>query len=77
VRTARVSDDHFDRIFPSRLLEFAANGRHVDVRFGLMDYGPVDLSTEQTKEIRVGMQTVGKLGDWLRRCEDGIAAKNS
>jgi len=55
------------------LLEFAANGRHVDVRFGLMDYGPVDFSTERTKEIRLGVvgssQTVGKLGDWLRRCE--------
>jgi hypothetical protein len=63
------------------LLEFAGNGRHVDVRFGLLDYGPVDFSTERTKEIRLGAvgssQTVGKLGDWLRRCEDGIPAKNS
>jgi hypothetical protein len=63
------------------LLEFAGNGRHVDVRFGLMDYGPVDFSTERTKDIRLGVvgssQTVGKLGDWLRRCEDGIPAKNS
>lgn len=63
------------------LLEFAASGRHVDVRFGLTDYGPVDFSTERTKEIRLGVvgssQTVGKLGDWLRRCEGGIPAKNS
>jgi hypothetical protein len=63
------------------LLEFAANGRHVDVRFGLMDYGPVDFSTGRTKEIRLGVvgssQTVGKLGDWLHRCEGGIPAKNS
>jgi hypothetical protein len=62
------------------LLEFAG-GRHVDVRFGLMQYGPVDFSTERTKEIRLGIvgsaQTIGKLGDWLRRCEDGIPAKNS
>lgn len=66
---------------PEPLLEFAANGRHVDVRFGLMDYGPVDFSTERTKEIRLGVvgssQTVGKLGEWLRRCEGGIPAKNS
>lgn len=63
------------------LLEFAGNGRHVDVRFGLMDYGPVDFSTDRTKEIRLGVvgssQTVGKLGDWLKRCEGGIPAKNS
>jgi hypothetical protein len=58
---------------PEPLLEFAANGRHIDVRFGLMDYGPVDFSTERTKEIRLGVvgssQTVGRLGDWLGRCE--------
>jgi hypothetical protein len=27
---------------PEPLLEFAGSGRHIDVRFGLMDYGPVD-----------------------------------
>lgn len=63
------------------LLEFAGNGRHVDVRFGLTDYGPVDFSTERTKEVRLGLVgsplTIGKFGDWLRRCEDGIPAKNS
>ncbi|MEY9269845.1 hypothetical protein ABIF23_009332 [Bradyrhizobium elkanii] len=66
---------------PEPLLEFAANGRHIDVRFGLMHYGPVDFSTARTKEIHLGVvgssQTVGKLGDWLRRCESGIPAKNS
>ena len=66
---------------PEPLLEFAANGRHIDVRFGLMDYGPVDFATARTKEIRLGVvgssQTVGKLGDWLRRCEGGVPAKNS
>jgi hypothetical protein len=67
--------------FPEPLLEFAGNGRHVDVRFGLTEFGPADFSTERTKEIHLGMvgssQTVGKLGDWLRRCESGIPAKNS
>jgi len=67
--------------FSEPLLEFAGNGRHVDVRFGLTDYGPVDFSTERTKEVRLGVvgspQTIGKLGDWLRRCEGGIPAKNS
>jgi hypothetical protein len=67
--------------FPEPLLEFAGNGRHVDVRFGLMDFGPVDFSTDRTKEVRLGVvgssQTIGKFGDWLRRCESGIPAKNS
>jgi hypothetical protein len=55
------------------LLEFGGTGRHVDVRFGLMDFGPVDFSTNKTKEVRLGVvgssQTSGKLRDWLRRCE--------
>ncbi len=67
--------------FSEPVLEFAGNGRHVDVRFGLTDYGPVDFSTERTKEVRLGVvgtsQTTGKFGDWLRRCEGGIPAKNS
>jgi hypothetical protein len=67
--------------FPEPLLEFAGNGRHVDVRFGLAEYGPVDFSTERTKEVSLGVvgssQTIGKFGDWLRRCEKGIPAKNS
>src|SRR5262249_31927506 len=67
--------------FAEPLLEFAGNGRHVDVRFGLTDYGPVDFSTDQTKEVHLGVvgssQTIGKFGDWLRRCERGIPAKSS
>jgi hypothetical protein len=41
----------------------------------------VDFSTERTKEVHLGLvgssQTIGKFGDWLRRCEGGIPAKNS
>src|ERR1700690_3834540 len=63
------------------LLEFGGNGRHVDVRFGLMDFGPVDFSTDRTKEGRRGVvglsQTIGNLSDGLRRCESGTPAKNS
>lgn len=63
------------------LLEFGGGGRHVDVRFGLMDYGPVDFSTDRTRTTRLGIvgsaQTAGKLREWLQRCESGIPAKNS
>src|SRR5262245_60148797 len=67
--------------FAEPMLEFGGGGRHVDVRFGLMDFGPVDFSTDRTKTTRLGVvgssQTTGKLRDWLRRCEAGIAAKNT
>jgi hypothetical protein len=63
------------------LLQFGGGGRHVDVRFGLTDFGPVDFTTERTKGVRLGIvgssHTVGKLREWLRRCEAGIPAKNS
>jgi hypothetical protein len=58
---------------PEPLLDIAANGHHVDVRFGLMDYGPVDFATERATEIRLSVvgssQTVGKFGDWRRRSD--------
>jgi len=63
------------------LLQFGGSGRHIDVRFGLTDFGPVDFTTDRTKEIRLGIMgsshTMGKFRDWLRRCEAGIPAKNS
>lgn len=63
------------------LLQFGGSGRHIDVRFGLTDFGPVDFTTDRTKEIRLGIvgssHTMGKFRDWLRRCEVGIPAKNS
>ncbi|RVA29707.1 hypothetical protein EN933_34435, partial [Mesorhizobium sp. M7A.F.Ca.US.001.01.1.1] len=63
------------------LLEFGGGGRHVDVRYGLMDFGPADFTTDKTKTLRLGVvgsaQSAGKLRDWLRKCEDGIPAKNS
>jgi hypothetical protein len=36
-------------------LEFGA-GRHIDIRFGLMNYGPLDLGESSTpKKINVGI----------------------
>jgi hypothetical protein len=69
---------HFGLAEP--LLEFSG-GRHVDVRFGLTEFGPVDFATGQTKTVRLGIvgssHTAGKLMEWLRRCGAGIPAKNS
>lgn len=62
-------------------LEFGA-GRHVDIRFGLSEYGPLDVSSPLAPhEIRVGIvgtsETVAGVREWLGRCADGIAAKSS
>lgn len=66
---------------PEPLLEFGGGGRHQDVRFGLMEHGPVDFSMDRTRTVRVGVvgsaTTVDGLRAWFRRCEGEIPAKNS
>lgn len=63
-------------------LEFGGAMRHVDIRFGLMDYGPFDTGTEGApKRIRVGIvgsaETVEGTAKWLEACRSGFAAKPS
>jgi hypothetical protein len=62
-------------------LEFGT-GRHIDVRFGLMNYGPLDIGDSTApKEIRVGIvgttETVEGLVRWLEACKGEIPAKVS
>lgn len=62
-------------------LEFGA-GKHIDIRFGLRNYGPLDFETTTSpRTIPVGIigtsETVDGLAEWLHRCESGIAAKTS
>jgi hypothetical protein len=62
-------------------LEFGT-GRHIDVRFGLMNYGPLDINdTLAPKEIRLGIvgtpETVEGLVRWLEACKGEIPAKSS
>ncbi len=62
-------------------LEFAS-GRHVDIRFGLMDYGPLSrLAKNSTAEIKVGIvgtpETIEGVCGWLERCRKPIDAKKS
>ena len=62
-------------------LEFGA-GRHIDIRFGLMHHGPLDLeSAVAPRRINVGIvgstETVEGLAAWLEKCRDGIPAKAS
>ncbi|MDQ6945026.1 MAG: hypothetical protein M3256_01865 [Actinomycetota bacterium] len=62
-------------------LEFGGSQRHVDPRFGIMDYGPADLGTSEAPgEIRVGLigpaDQLDGLRRWLERCRDPIDAKD-
>lgn len=66
---------------PEPELEFG-NGRHVDIRFGLMNHAPLDFeNTLSPRQIKVGIvgtpQTVERLKGWFDRCNKGIEAKAS
>lgn len=63
-------------------LEFADGGRHLDPRFGVLRYGPLDASAaSQPRLIEVGMigtkETIEKLTDWLEGCRNPIPGKET
>lgn len=62
-------------------LEFAA-GRHIDIRFGIMNYGPHDLDPRAgARHVRVGIvgcpEDVERAREWLERCRRGIPGAGS
>jgi hypothetical protein len=62
-------------------LQFGAD-RHVDIRFGLMNYGPLDYqSSVAPKRIRVGLvgnsASIEGIREWLLKCRNEIPAKDS
>jgi hypothetical protein len=62
-------------------LEFGA-GRHIDIRFGLMNHGPLDLRTETAPQrVRLGIvgtpEGVEGIHKWVERIGGGVAAKES
>lgn len=63
-------------------LEFGNGGTHIDIRFGVMCHGPLDVgeSTAPT-QLKVGVigteETVSALRAWLDRCREEIPAKAS
>jgi hypothetical protein len=63
-------------------LEFGSNGRHIDIRFGLMNYGPLDRDLKTAPEqIRLGIvgsgESVEGFTAWINACRDGVDAKAS
>lgn len=62
-------------------LEFGT-GHHVDVRFGLMNYGPFDFqSPVSPRKLNVGVigtpETIEGACGWLEKCRDGFPARKS
>lgn len=62
-------------------LQFGA-GRHIDIRFGLQHYGPLDYEWPNSKrDIRIGVVGSAETNDgilaWLEKCRGGIPAKKS
>jgi hypothetical protein len=61
-------------------LEFGDSFRHVDIRFGIMSYGPFDMNSELApKRIRIGIvgteKTTERFLSWLEQCRSGLEAK--
>lgn len=70
------------RILDEPELEFAGGGRHIDPRFGIVDYGPADLGSGRAPTaIRVGLvgdsESIAGIREWLESCRSQLAAKES
>lgn len=66
-------------LLPEPELEFGA-GKHVDIRFGLKNYGPVTFEVDTSpKEIKVGFvgtsKTIQGVKDWMKDTTSGVPAK--
>lgn len=63
-------------------LEFAGAGRHIDIRHGLTEHGPLDRGLPSAPStVRVGVvgasQDVERFRAWIDRCRVGVDAKKS
>ena len=59
-------------------LEFG-NGKHIDIKFGLMNYGPFDFDNSLApKKIKLGIvgtpETIEGVAGWLEKCRAGVPA---
>lgn len=63
-------------------LEFGSGSRHIDIRFGLMTHGPLDLGLPTApSRLRLGIvgtpESVDGFAAWLEGCRGGVDAKTS
>lgn len=62
-------------------LEFGT-GRHIDIKFGLMNYGPLDFEVPASpKRIKLGIvgtpESIEGVQSWVEKIKDGVEAKKS
>lgn len=63
-------------------LEFGHGGTHIDVRHGLLAYGPLDSDTERApRDLRVGVvgtsEAIEGVKSWFLRAREGLPSKES
>lgn len=63
-------------------LEFGGRGHHIDVRFGIMQHGPLDRGTSTAPaQLRLGIvgteETIEGVQTWLEKARSGIPPKES
>jgi hypothetical protein len=61
-------------------LEFGHGGTHVDIKFGLMEHGPLDAGEDTAPtQLRVGLVgsegTIDAVKTWFERCRTDVVAK--
>ncbi|AGY57937.1 hypothetical protein [Gloeobacter kilaueensis] len=69
------------RFLPEPELQFGNDGKHIDIRFGLMQYGPLIQNDELRKEILIGIvgtnKTIEAVIHWFAVIQGGIEGKQS
>lgn len=67
-------------ILPEPELEFGNDGRHEDIRFGIMNFGLL-YQDSRKKQIRIGIvgtdESIEGAKSWIKRCAGPISAKKS
>jgi len=63
-------------------LEFGNGGTHIDIRYGMIRYGPLDLGDPTAPtSLKVGIvgtdETISAMQAWLEKCRSGIPGKQS
>jgi hypothetical protein len=63
-------------------LEFGNSGTHVDIPYGMMRHGPLDLGEPTAPtQLRIGIvgteETISSMRAWFEGCRPGVAAKQS
>jgi hypothetical protein len=63
-------------------LEFGSGGTHVDIRHGLLRFGPLDVGEPTSPaQLKVGLvgteETIDAVRSWFEDCKEGLAAKES